>query len=190
MYIEFDKKVELALKGDVLAKEWIINQLKPLVASYSKKYGGQTGWDEELYQEGALQILECLNIFDITKEVPFLGFVTVRLKHYYQNRRRKEKMTISLDQPVGEEENTTLLDLLVDERVTIESTYLKEEERKALVLGIKQLNEKDRQIIEEYYLKGTMLKDIAQKRKVHYVTVAKDKAKALEKIKKFLEKVG
>ncbi len=190
MYIEFDKKVGAALKGDSIAKEWIIDRLKPLIVSYSKKYGRQIGWDEELYQEGAWQILEALNVFDTSKGVPFLGFVTIRLKHHYQNRRRKEKITISLDQFVGEDDGASLLDLLVDEKVSIESDYFKKEEYKALIGAINKLDAKERGIIEDYYLKGNTLKDIAETRKVHYVTVAKGKAKALEKLKSILYKVG
>lgn len=122
----------------------------------------------------------------MSKGVPFLGFVTIRLKHHYQNKRRKEKTTISLDQFVGEDRGTSLVDLLVDEKVSIESDYLKEEEYKDLIGAISKLNAKERELIEEYYLKGNMLKDIAETRKVHYVTVAKSKAKALEKLKNIL----
>lgn len=190
MYKEFDKKVEAALKGDRLSKEWLINSLKPLITSYSKRYGGQIGWNEELYQEGALQVLEALNAFDMSKGVPFLGFITIRLKHYYQNKRRKEKTTISLDQPVGEEENMTLLDLLVDESIAIEEDYIKTEEESRLLLALYDLDENDRYIIREYYIKGRSLKEIAKEKNLHYVTVAKHKAKALQKLKNFLEKVG
>jgi len=190
VYIEFDKKVESALKKDILAQEWLINALKPLIVSYSRKYGGQTGWDDELYQEGAWQVLEALNVFDISKGVPFLGFVTIRLKHHYQNRRRKEKTTISLDQSFGEDTEICLLDLLVDEKISIEATYLKEEEYKNLIQAINMLDKQEQEIIEEYYLKGNKLKDIAKERNVHYVTVAKRKAKALDKLKNFIKTVG
>lgn len=186
MYIEFDKKVELALKGDSLAKEWIIDSLKPLVTSYSKKYGGQVGWNDELYQEGALQILQALKDFDPSKKVPFLGFVTVRIKHYYQNKRRKNKSTKSLDQPIGEEEGISLIDLLQDENISIEVDYIKEEDKKRLIVAINNLDDLEKEIIEEYYLKGNMLKSIAEKRNLHYVTVAKRKARALEKLKNAL----
>ncbi len=187
--MEFDKKVEEAIKGESLAKEWIINQLKPLVVSYSRKYGGQTGWDEELYQEGFWQILEALNVYDPTKGVPFLGFVTIRLKHHYQNKRRKEKTTISLDQTVGNDSSTSILDLLVDEGMPIEQNYIKKEEHKELRLAIHMLDRRDREIIEKYYLKGIQLKEIANERNVHYVTVAKGRAKAIENLRKNFNKL-
>ncbi|ABW20061.1 sigma-70 family RNA polymerase sigma factor [Alkaliphilus oremlandii] len=190
MYIEFDEKVALALEGDHSAKEWLIHQLKPLIVSYSRKYGGQVGWDEELYQEGAWQVLEALQDFDRSKGVPFLGFVTVRLKHHYQNKRRKEKSLISLDEPVGEEQDTTLLDFIVDESVDIEGDYLKAESWIALREAMGRLKEQEHQLIEAYYFNGRKLKEIAEEAGVHYITAVKLKAHSLEKLKKYLEKLG
>ncbi len=186
LYIEFDKKVEAALKGDNKAKEWIINSLKPLVTSYSKKYGWQNGWNDELYQEGALQILEALNDFEPNKKIPFLGFVSIRIKHYYQNKRRKNKPTTSLNQSIVEGDTVSILDMLVDEKICIDMDYIKEEDKKNLILAIDKLEPLEKEIIEEYYLKENMLKNIAKNKNLHYVTVAKRKGKALDKLKKAL----
>lgn len=190
MCIEFDEKVALALEGDHSAKEWLIHQLKPLIVSYSRRYGGQIGWDEELYQEGAWQVLEALQSFDQSKGVPFLGFVTVRMKHHYQNKRRKVKHLISLDEPVGEEQDTTLLDFMVDESADIEGTYLKEESFIALREAMGSLKEQEYHLIEEYYFNGRKLKEIAEDKGIHYITAVKLKTRSLEKLRKYLEKRG
>lgn len=188
MYLEFEREVNKALEGDKEAKLWILEQLKPLIASHSKRYGGQNGWDEDLYQEGALQILEALEQFDKDRGIPFLGYITIRIKHYYQNKRRKEKELYSLDQPVGEGDESTLLDLLEDSQVAIEGDYLKKEEQEALCRSLSMLSKKEREMIEDYYLRGEQLKNIAKKRGVHYITASKQKNKALKKLERLLDR--
>ncbi|MCC5909575.1 MAG: sigma-70 family RNA polymerase sigma factor [Clostridiaceae bacterium] len=185
---EFERMVTQAIEGQQEAVAELLHRLKPLVLSYSKRYGGTRGVDEDAYQEGILEILKALQDFDPSRKIPFLGYITTKLRHYYQNRRRKEKYHYSLNQRINGEDNTaTLEDLLEDEKVNIEEESIRKEEKQQLMAAIKNLSPRQQETINAYYFKRQTLKEIGGDRSIHPISVAKTKATALKNLEKSLK---
>lgn len=187
MYSELEKIVSRALEGDEDGRLQLLERLKPLILSHSKKYGGRQGMDEDMYQEGILEILEGLKDYDSSKKVPFLGYISLRLRYYYQNRRCREKTVYSLDKNIGDGQNTSFLDFIEDENVKIEDNYLELERNREIFNALNSLTKNQKYIIVQYYFYKKPLKEIAMEKGVHHVTISKTKAAALKKLKKLLE---
>lgn len=184
---DLDEIIKKSLAGDSKSVAELLQSLRPLVLSYSKRYGGRQGVDEDIYQDGLLEILEALRDYDSSKNVPFLGYITVRLRYYYQNQRRKQKTTYSLNQVIGDNEDTTFLDLIEDEDSHVEDIYIQLESNQELMKAIDGLTPLQKKVIQEYYFHKKPLKKIALERSVHHVTVSKTKATALKNLKKVLK---
>lgn len=178
-----------ALKGEEEAVVDLVNQLKPLILSYSKRYGARQGREEDMYQEGVLEILEALRDFDPSRKIPFLAYVSTRIRHYYHNKRRKNKQYYSLDASVGAAETGTLLDILQDNTCDIEKICIENQEKRFLQNAMEQLSNCQRDIVIRYYFQYQSLKEIAAHKGIHPVSVAKTKAVALKKLGKYLRKV-
>lgn len=187
MNTKFGEIIKRSLAGEKQSIEELIQQLRPLVLSYSKRYGGRQRMDEDAYQEGILEILEALKDFDASRNVPFLGYITVRLRYHYQNKRRKQKLIYSLNEVVGDSEDTCFLDLIEDENSYVEEICIKTEENQELMKAIESLTQCQRNIITQYYFHKKPLKRIAMERGIHPVSVSKTKASALKNLKKILE---
>ncbi|SDJ90635.1 RNA polymerase sigma factor [Natronincola ferrireducens] len=183
----FEELVKKALKGEKEAIEQLLLQLRPLIIAYSKRYGGREGMDEDAYQEGLLEILEGLQDFDSAKNVPFLAYITIRVRYYYLNKRRKVKSHFSLEADIGDSEGISLIDLLEDTTAKVEETYMEMEESQRLKEAIHRLTSCQRDIILQYYFHRKTLKEIAAIKGIHPISVAKTKATGLKKLKKLLK---
>ncbi|ABR46942.1 RNA polymerase, sigma-24 subunit, ECF subfamily [Alkaliphilus metalliredigens QYMF] len=184
---DFEARVLEAKAGNRQAKEWIVFKLNPLVISHSGRYGGCKGYDEDAIQDGRMKILEAIETFDLEKGVPFLGYVALAVQHFYQNRRRKQRIHLSLDSPIGngvEEENGTWIDLIVDESVEIEEDLIRKETHQWIHENMSCLSQGQQQVVRDFYFNKHSLKTIAAKRGVHPITVAKTKGLALRKLRR------
>jgi len=187
--LNIEEIIERALGGEESAIESLLVQLKPLILYSIKRYGRIVGYDEDAYSDGVVVVLESLREFDRGKGVYFLGFVKVRLMHYYQNRKRKEKVIYSLDEPVDNEAEISKLDTIVDKHVDIPGDFIEKEEVIHIKDAISSLTKIQREIVIDYYYNHMSLVDIAIKRGVHRITIAKIKGTALKKLRKKLENI-
>lgn len=181
--------VNKALKGEEEAVLDLVDQLRPLILSYSKRYGARQGREEDMYQEGVLEILEALKDFEPSRKIPFLAYVSTRIRHYYYNKRRKNRQHYSLDASVGVTETGTLLDILQDNACDIEEICIGNQEKWLLQSAIEQLSNCQRDIVIRYYFQYQSLKEIAAHKGIHPVSVAKTKAVALKKLGKYLRRM-
>ncbi|QZY54330.1 RNA polymerase sigma factor [Crassaminicella profunda] len=177
--------IERCKDGEKLAKEEVVERLKPLVfASIKKYYFGEEEF-KDLFQEGVLKILREIEKFDETKGVPFLGYIKLQLKFFYMEKRKKSRKELSLNNQVGTGEDLlSFIDLLVDETANIEERLLKSEKHLFLGRALQTLTTKQKQIIILYYGKGLNMRRISKMLGLHYQTIVKTKERALEKMKK------
>ncbi len=183
---EIEVLARKGMEGDQEAKEELLLRLRPLVIAYSKRYGGRQGMDEDAFQDGMLEILGALEDYDIDRGVAFLAYITSRMRYYYHNRRRREKPYYYLEERLQEGSGTTFLEGLVAPKQDVEDKYLNKEKRQEIMGAIDKLTPVQRQIIKQYYFDHKNLRQIAERRGVHLVTIAKTKARALENLKKYL----
>lgn len=180
----FGKLVKKAKSGDKGAKEEIITRLQPLIMSSIKRYYYKREEFEDLVQEGNIKILECIEDYEPSKGVHFLGYVKTMLKYMYLDK-HKRKVHTSLNEKIGEGDSE-IIDLLVsDDKDILESILDKEEvDKLRKILG--NLTERQRQIIILFYMERISMGDIASKLGVSYRTVVNTKTTALKKLKEGL----
>lgn len=181
--------VKEAIQGDSKAIEELLVQLRPLVIAYSKRYGGRQGMDEDAFQEGMLEILEGLEDYDPHRKIPFLAYITTRIRYYYWNRRRREKTCYYLEEKIGSDGTTTFMDNIEDTTCNIEEGCIKQEAYKKLKEAIEELTQCQKEIVIQYYFGHKTLKEIANKRGIHPISVAKTKGLALKKLKEYLKEI-
>ncbi len=185
MYDEINKELQLAKKGDVESKKWLLDKLKPLIiASIRRNYNRPMEY-EDLMQEGKVIVLECINNFDETKGAYFLGYVKTMLSYYYLDK-NKQKDVNSLNDKVGDDEEEELIDLLESDIDDPLETLVKLEENNMLYSALNSLTTRQREVIIDFYYEGLSISQISEKLGVSYRTVVNTKVKGLENMKRII----
>jgi DNA-directed RNA polymerase sigma subunit (sigma70/sigma32) len=119
------KRIE---KGDMIAKDRMINSNLRLVISVARKYQGQGLTLGDLIQEGMLGLI-----------LPVEEVIEIR---------RAARPVSSLDQPVGEDGETALGDLLTDDRSEPADEVAESASMQAVQRAVSQLPERERNVVE------------------------------------------
>lgn len=186
MYKDLDNLLKSARKGDKKSSEKILIKLNPLIIASIKRYYNKIVDYEDLIQEGRLAILECINNYDDSKEVYFLGYVKTILKFLYLNK-HKEKIFISLNTPIGDNEEEELIDILESDDDGVLEEVLKTENLDEIRYALSSLTERQREVIIYFYFEGYSIPEIAKKMGVTYRTIVNTKTTALEKMRRQLK---
>ena len=181
MYKIIDELLEKSRDGDQLSKEMLLAKLRPLIISSINKYYPNSRDFEDLIQDGNILILECINSFDPSKGVYFLGYVKTMLKYnYLQNHRVKR--TISLNRPIGEDIEGEMIDLLICEDLEPSEVILMWEKDEMLSKCLSVLTERQREIVIYFYIEKFSIGKIANRLNISYRTVVNTKTKAIKKL--------
>ncbi|NLM13440.1 MAG: sigma-70 family RNA polymerase sigma factor [Epulopiscium sp.] len=185
MTLEIQMNVEKAKLGDIKAMEYLITSFKPLFYKMMLFMPSGKRDREELFQESVLILLEAVNRYDPSKNVPFEAYIRDRLKFFYYNQLKKKEADCSLD--TGWEEGNAFINSLMDEESRIEDFITYKEEHKALLEAFSGLTKKQHKVIEDFYIKRKKLGMIAKEMGCSYGVAVKHKEKALLKLKKILK---
>ena len=178
--MQIEKIIE---EKDVKNAHIIVEKYHPLIVSSINRYYNKPHEFEELYDQGVLEICEAIRDYDINRNDSFGGYLKARIYYFYISK-NKEKESLSLDEPVAEDD-LTLMDMLEDPQ-NIEEDFLEREKYKGLYEAIKTLTERQRKILLDFYIRKISISDIAEKYNIKYRTVVNTKTMALEKLKKYL----
>lgn len=186
--LELQNAVILAQTGNQEGKEKVIDQLKPLVYKMMLYMPKDRRDPEDLFQESAVIILECIQKYDIKRNVPFIAYVQKQLWYWYKNQVYRYQYQISLDEEI--EPGSTYYDLLENRggEEDIEEAVLQEERRSLIGQALESLTPKQRLTVVFYYYKEEKMKRVAERLKCSYGTAVKHKRAALKKLKKNLRK--
>lgn len=179
---EFDGIVARALIGDEGARAELVDKLQPLLVSSIRRYFNDYSQYDDLMQDGNLKIIECLNDFDSSKGVHFLGYIKSKLKFMYLNKHRI-RVHSSLNKEVGED-GMEIVDLLLSDEKPAVELITDEEDIQALNLALCALTKRQGQVIRLYYIEGKNMLEIAELLGINYRTVINTKTAALKKLKK------
>ncbi len=175
---------EQARAGDENAVLAIIQRAEKSIYAAMYKYAYRPFDTEELYAQGVLLVLECIQDYCPDRGVPFLAYVHTRLKYYYLQS-RAEKRHLSLDAPLQDVEEATLLDSLEAEEDT-EEAFLYKERKEAIQKAMEQLTKRERKCAEGYYFHHLSLSEIADSLGIAYRTAYNNKIRALKKLRTLL----
>ena len=162
--------------GDTSQMEVLIEQVRPVTLSMIKKYGYYDSFEEN-YHNAMVQLLEAIQEFDISKQVPFAAFYKKKLFYFYMDviREQADKIEFVETMPTFDnlkDENLIEQDKSLDKIIWRENT---EDIQRALM----KLTPKQRWIIQEYFYKGKKIQQIAKENNRHPQTITKLKARAL-----------
>lgn len=179
-YAVLNKLIERGMKGDSLAKIEIVNRLDPLIKSCIKKYCPLYGYFDDLYQDGVLIILECLEFYDCSKAT-YPAMTKSYLKyHYVETFKYLKQMDVEVS---AYQDDVNLYDFVESEE-DVELEFFATEESDFLNKAILLCTEKERQVISLYYYKGMQHSEIAEYLEVSIWTIINNKRRALEKLRK------
>lgn len=186
LYSEIKSLMTLSKNGDEGSKERLLIKMKPLILSSIKRYYNDYFQYDDLIQEGYEVILNCINNYESSKGVRFLGYVRVQLKYHYLAKYNEETI-LSLNDSIndaGEE----FIEYIESEGFGPLDTVLNGEEKEVLSKGLLNLTERQRQIFIYYYIEKKNMVEISEGLGIAYRTVVNTKVKALEELRKFLNK--
>lgn len=177
--------VEAANGGDIRARDTIVERLQPLVISSIRKYYFQDDEFYDLIQDGSIKILECIENYDPSRGVYFLGYVKAMLRYLYLDMHKVKRPSISLNEKDGGS-NIEKIDLLESQEEATVDFIIYSEEIDELYRALENLTNRQREIVYLFYHEKMPIGDIAAKLEVSYRTVVNTKTVALKKLKTLL----
>lgn len=162
--------------GDTSQMGVLIEQVRPVTLSMIKKYGYYDSFEEN-YHNAMVQLLEAVQEFDISKQVPFAAFYKKKLFYFYMEviKEQADKIEFVEMMPTFDnlkDENLIEQDKSLDKIIWRENT---EDIQRALL----KLTPRQQWFIREHFYKGKKVQQIAKENDLHPQTVTKLKARAL-----------
>ena len=145
--------LDLAGKGDLEARNVLIERNLRLVAHIMKKYYAQTADQEDLISIGTIGLIKAVNTFKVDKNIKLATYASRCIENeilMYLRRSTKRKSEVSLDEPlnVDWDGNELLLsDILGTDGDTVNRELEQEVERSALRGLVSGLGEREQRIM-------------------------------------------
>ena len=182
MYKELNDLLLKAKAGDKDSKEEILKRLQGLIIKKIKRYYNKTEDYSDLIQDGNTAILESIDNYDESKGVYFLGYIKTVLKFTYLNK-HKERIHLSLNTPVGEDQDEEMINLLESHELDPMEQILKLEEESRIIKALEQLTHRQREVVIAFYIEELSINQIAKRLGITYRTVVNTKTRALERLR-------
>lgn len=163
----------------------ILKDFEPLIKKSLKMYLKDMSYFNDGIQEGYLTVLKCIYTYDIESDCPFPAYVKRAVIYSIRDFAKREKFNLSLQQEINED-GVTLLDILPCD-VDIEGENIHREDLKRLKEAIGMLSEKQREVIEDYFLKNKSMVEICKGKRCHYMAVSGLKERAIKKLREYME---
>lgn len=190
--------LELAAKGDISARNILVEHNLRLVAHIIKKYYQNCGGQEDLVSIGTIGLIKAINTYDLSKNIKLSSYASrcienEILMHFRGS--RKSALNISLNDAIDTDKDgnpLTLMDILASDMDVAEDVDTK---LKLDMLGRyidEELTDREKTIIENRYGIGgrrvMTQREIAQGMNISRSYISRIEKKALEKLRKRYEK--
>jgi RNA polymerase sporulation-specific sigma factor len=180
--------VQQAKQGNTEASEELLSLLKSLIlATIKRNYFGNGPYWEDLFQEASLSILEGVRNYDEQRGIPFLAYIKTKLKFDIYNLCRSER-TLGSRILEYDKEDQDPLDSLIDYTANPQEDLLSKEQTAAIADALNNLDPKQREVVEQFFLQKRTLKEVAITMGISYKTAQRYKTRALEALVKLLGK--
>lgn len=187
MYQEINKLIRDSKKGDMKSKERLLERLNPLIIKSIKQYYNKQKDYEDLLQEGRVIVLECLSTYDESKGTYFLGYLKHMLKYHYLDK-NKEKIFMSLNEKIGEDEDEEIIDMLESHDYNALDRLIRLEDTKEVRDSLLELTDRQLSIVLDCYFREMKIPEIAKKYNISYRTVVNTRAAAIKNLRKLINK--
>ena len=155
-------------QGDTEALPYLWEQVKGAALTVVKKYGGAPSIDsDDLHQQAYFALLEAVKAYDAVRgdfKPLFCFYVRQACGRALNLHKRHVEELCILDQPVGEDGDATLCDLLEDETLVPAQDQMELDELSgALRAALEELPERWRTVLIEHDVRGVPFKIIARR---------------------------
>ena len=162
----------------------VVEALRPLILSSIYKYYNKPYLYDELFQEGCVEVVEGFLDYEPERGISFPAYMKTRLRFFYLGKNRRMEI-LSLDE--ANEQGDALIDTLEDD-FNLEEYFENQEQYRKLQIAISHLPPRQLDMINEFYLKGKSLKEIAKEYGLSYRSCVNSKAQGLKNLRKYLER--
>ncbi len=192
--------LSLAKNGDDEAKMLIINRYKPLVYRFLSQYYSRfsscsSSLREDLIADGVLTILECINTYDNSK-ASFSTHCYYQLRATIQNGLRDTVKGLqhgitSMDKEMNDgnsdDKAMSLYDVVADNNVDIEKTYIENEERDHVWEIAKRVaTEKEYKTLQLLLRDDLSRKEMAEQLNTTESAICRQRDRLIKKIQRYL----
>ncbi|KRQ87835.1 RNA polymerase sigma factor FliA [Caloramator mitchellensis] len=177
----------LEARKDDEKKILILKKFEPLLKKCFSMYVKDKEYFEDAMQEGRVAILKCINNFKVDANVPFEAYVkraVINSMRDFVRRIKFDYMSLEFEMT----EDGSLMHEVIPSDVCIEEDMVKKEENRDLYDAIENLSPKQREVIIDYYFKRKSMVEISNNRRCHYMSVARLKDRAIDRIREEMER--
>ena len=189
--------LELSAKGDLEARNILIERNLRLVAHIMKKYYAQTSDQEDLISIGTIGLIKGIETFDLSKGARLATYAARCVENeilMYFRAQKKSSQDVSLSDYIdtgADGAALSLMDVVSDETDLLEQVNNRQLLQILCTAVDQVLNEQERQVIVARYGLGTGVplrqREVARLTGISRSYVSRIEKKALEKLKKALE---
>lgn len=191
-----EELVALAAAGDRLAEEHLIRRFEGLVYERTRPYFLPGAEKDDLLQEGMLGFCEAIYAYDAEKCDSFSAFASIcitrevlsAVKKYNRQKHLMLNSSISLDAPVDDTEDTSLMGLIEDEAAPdMEEHIIAKEEIRNWERTIHLVLTPSEKEVLRYYMEGKHYQDIADTMNKTVKSVNNTMQRIRKKLQKYCE---
>lgn len=186
--------IDLLIKGDLKARDKLIEHNLRLVAHIAKKYDSNTILLEDLISIGTVGLIKAVDSYSFHYQTKLATYASRCIENeilMFLRHNKKTRLDVSLSEAIGKDKDdgeVTLLDVLpIDQKEFIDTVYLSEQ-IKELNTYLNELNPREREIIEMRYglnkNKSYTQKEIAKIYNISRSYVSRIEKRALTKLLK------
>lgn len=179
-------------KGDVNAKNKLIEHNLRLVVYVAKKYDVNSSYLEDLVSIGCLGLIKAISTFDIDKNFKLATYASRCIENeilMHLRKTSKQRLEVSIDEPlnVDYDGNELLLaDILSIQEDNVIDDLCDDEQRKIMYQAIEQLKPREKEIIKLRYGldngEEMTQKDVADKLNISQSYISRLEKKIIKKL--------
>lgn len=174
-----------AKAGDTKAIEEIIEKFRPLINNTAISFYIYGYDSEDIKQISILAIINAIKKFDIELSIDsFPSYVKKLVRNSMYDEIEKATKVYYKDKENKEIATSINYKEILDEKTNIQEAYLEKVDKENLEMAISLLNEEDRTLLKEIYLKNITLKEYSDNKGIEYYKARYMKDKAINNLKK------
>ena len=185
-----NKIILKAKTGDEKAIEEILQSFEPLINNTSLRFYIYGYDSDDIKQLAKLSIIRAIKTFDIKRGYTFPSYVKICVKHEMYKEIEKAEKIYYREKESKEIAKAFDIREIKDENIDIQEDFIKKQENELLALAISTLEDDERTLLNNIYIKGFTLVEFSESLDLEYYKARYMKERALKKLRRKLERVN